>query len=104
MNGATTSVSVWFQQRCLYLDEVPGAIKAHLNTEELVRVAVTSITAGLGLFGTLQALALEVGTIFPAPSDAALAAALLAFILEIRRRLNQGREPPRELRQPPSRR
>jgi cobalamin synthase len=87
-----------------FFEEVPGSLKGHLNQEELVRVSVTALTAGGGLFGLLQALSLSVGSIFPAPSDAALAAALLTAILEILRRLGHGGEtskspgPPRAAR------
>lgn len=74
-----------------YLGEVPNSLKGHLNKEELVRVAVTSLTAGGGICGLLEAIVLSVGLIFPAPTDAALAGAILAGILEVLRRLEHGR-------------
>jgi hypothetical protein len=72
---------------------VPGAIKDHLNSEELLRVSVAALTAGGGVFAVLQALVLHAGEVFPAPADAALATAVLTLILEARRRLAQGKEP-----------
>jgi hypothetical protein len=75
-----------------YIEEVPGSLKGHLNREELVRVSLTAVTAGGGLFGLLQAISLSAGTIFPAPTDAALAAAVLTAILEVLRRLGHGNE------------
>ena len=51
---------------CRFLAAAPGSIKNHLNTEELARITIASLTAGGGLFGLIQALALNVGSIFPA--------------------------------------
>jgi hypothetical protein len=73
--------------------EVPGALKNHLNTVELTRITITSLAAGGGVLGLLQALLASVGTIFPAPSDAALAAVILTLILDSLRRLDHGQEP-----------
>lgn len=99
MNGnLIPSQNTLFQKIRDYLDVVPGAIKNHLNTEELLRVTVTSMTAGAGLFGLIEAVSLSLGAIFPCASDAALAASLLTFILGVRKRLNQGEEPPRASR------
>ena len=72
--------------------EAPGSVKNHLNTDELARIVIASLTAGSGLFGLVQAIASNVGTIFPASGDAALAMIVLSMILESRRRLGQGRE------------
>src|SRR4051794_28890756 len=68
----------------------PNSLKNHLNREELARVTITSLGAGGGLFGLLQAIVLGAGVIFPAPTDAALAAAVLTVILEVIRRLRHG--------------
>jgi hypothetical protein len=97
-------VRAFARKSVTYLEEVPGSLSGHLNREELVRVSVTALAAGGGLFGLLQALALSAGTIFPAPTDAALAAAVLTAILEVLRRLTHGKggdkkpEPPRASR------
>jgi hypothetical protein len=72
--------------------EVPGALKNHLNTVELTRITITALTAGGGVLGLLQALLKNVGTIFPAPTDAALAAVILTIVLESLRRLDHGQE------------
>lgn len=79
----------------VYLAAAPGAIKSHLNAQELVRITVAAVAAGGGVFGVLQAVVLNAGTIFPAPADAALAAAVLTLILEANRRLGHGEEPAR---------
>lgn len=73
-----------------FVGPVPGAIKNHVNVEELARVAITALTSGGGLFGLLSAVALGAGTIFPAAGDSALAGVVLTAILEILRRLNHG--------------
>jgi hypothetical protein len=71
---------------------VPGALKNHLNSEELARISVAALAAGSGVFGLLQAILLNSGTIFPSPIEAALATAILTTVLECHRRLGQGRE------------
>ncbi len=73
---------------------VPGSIRSHLNAEEFSRISVTAFSAGGGVFGVLQAVMTNSGSIFPAPADAALAVALLTAVIEIRRRLGQGQAPP----------
>lgn len=93
------NVRIRFRVLCLngyrylvcFFAAVPGAIKSHLNAEELVRIAVTALSAGGGVFGILEAVMRSVGLIFPAPSDAGLAAAILTMILESHRRLQHGR-------------
>ena len=82
-----------------FFSAVPGTIKSHLNTEELLRIAVTALTAGGGVFGLLEAVMRSAGLIFPAPSDAALAAAVLTMILESHRRLQHGSDPIPRMRQ-----
>lgn len=77
-----------------YFAGVPGALKDHLNSEELLRIAITALSAGSGIFGLLEAVLSRVGVVFPAPADAALAAALMTVILETRRRLGHGEPPP----------
>ncbi|MCA1685771.1 MAG: hypothetical protein LC745_07235 [Planctomycetia bacterium] len=78
---------------CRFWAAVPGSLKNHLNTEELARIMIASLTAGGGLFGLVQAMTLHVGAIFPASGDAALATVVLTMILEAHRRLGQGHEP-----------
>ena len=79
-----------------FLDAVPGSLKNHLNVEELSRVSIAALTAGGGVYGLLQAVMLAAGTIFPAPADSALAAIVLASILDVCRRLGHGTELPRQ--------
>ena len=84
---------------CLFFRAVPGSIKNHLNMQELARILAASLTTGCGLFGTLEAVAAQVGVIFPASADAALAALVLTILLETHRRLGHGEE----LVRPPAR-
>jgi hypothetical protein len=79
-----------------FFGQAPGSLKRHLNTEELIRITLTSALAGGGLFGLVQALASSTETIFPASTDAALAAAVLTVILETLRRLGHGVEARKE--------
>src|SRR3954468_7146750 len=75
-----------------FFEAVPGALRNHLNTDELVRITITSLMAGVGLLGLLQAVVLNVGVVFPAPTDAALAGVAATFLLECLRRLGHGQE------------
>jgi hypothetical protein len=87
-----------------FFGPVPGAIKDHLNSAELLRISVAALMAGGGILGILQAILAGVGTIFPAPNDAAAAAFVLTFLLECVRRLSQGHDltsGSRWLRMPP---
>ena len=71
---------------------VPGSLKNHLNRVELIRISISSLTAGGGIFGFLELTFQSVGILFPSPADAALAGAVFTLILEARRRLSQGTE------------
>jgi hypothetical protein len=75
-----------------FFGPAPATIKKHLNTDELTRITLTALTAGAGTVALLQAILVNVGNIFPAPTDAALAAVVLTFALEALRRLNHGQE------------
>ena len=75
-----------------FFSAVPGSLKDHLNQDELIRIAVASVSAGGGIFGVLEMILHSAGILFPAPADAALATAILTMILETRRRLSQGTE------------
>jgi hypothetical protein len=75
-----------------FLGPAPGAIKKHLNTDELTRITLTAVTAGAGTMALLQAILMNVGSIFPALADAALAAVVLTVLLEALRRLGHGQE------------
>jgi hypothetical protein len=75
-----------------YVGPAPGALKDHINSVELSRITITALTAGGGTLALLQAILMNVGTIFPAPADAALAAVILTFTLESLRRLGHGEE------------
>jgi hypothetical protein len=76
-----------------FFGPAPATIKKHLNTDELTRITLTALTAGAGTVALLQAILVNVGNIFPAPTDAALAAVVLTFALEALRRLGHGQEP-----------
>src|SRR5262249_44423087 len=71
-----------------FFGPVPEAIKNHLNTAELLRISITAVVAGGGTLGMLQAILTGVGTIFPAPNDAAAATFVLTLLLESLRRLD----------------
>lgn len=75
-----------------FFGAVPGSLKNHLNSEELVRISIAALTAGGGVFGLLHAIMLGAGSIFLAPNDAAFAATVLAAVLEVFRRLGHGKE------------
>ena len=75
-----------------FFAEAPGSLKDHLNQEEVIRISVSSLTAGGGILGLFELVLRSSGTLFPAPADAALATAILTLILETRRRLSQGSE------------
>ena len=68
----------------------PGALKDHLNTEELVRITITSFAVGGLLLGLLPVVLVSVGADFPAPTDAAFAGLIVTLIHESLRRLGHG--------------
>jgi hypothetical protein len=68
-------------------------LKDHLNGEELLRITVTAVSAGGGVFVLLKAVVLHAGPVFPAPADAALATLIVGTILDVRRRLGHGADP-----------
>jgi hypothetical protein len=74
-----------------FFGTAPNSLKSHLNKDELVRITITSLATGGGIFGLLQAIVVSAGVIFPAPTDAALAATILAALLDVLRRLGHGR-------------
>lgn len=76
-----------------FLAAVPGSLKGHLNSAELIRIGVTALTSGGGVLGLLVALQGAVGTLAPAP-DAALASAVLTVLVEVARRLQHGAPAP----------
>lgn len=92
--SASSSPKVWIRRVIdrlrRFFAEVPGSIQGHLNSEELVRVVVTGLSAGGGALGFLELIRADAGVLFPAPNDAALATAVLTVILEVRRRLTHG--------------
>ena len=73
-----------------FAKEAPRSLKGHLNLDELTRVAVASFIAGGGAFGFLDSVVRNIGVIFPAPADAALAVMLITLILDVARRLQHG--------------
>lgn len=78
-----------------FVAAVPGALKGHLNTEEIGRIVVaTAVTAGVSAIP--GALLASVGSIV-APGDVALATALVTLGTEAYRRLGHGALPPHSL-------
>jgi hypothetical protein len=75
-----------------FFGPAPGAIKDHLNGTELSRITITALMTGGGTLALLQAILMNVSTIFPAPTDAALAAVFVTLIIEALRRLGHGPE------------
>jgi hypothetical protein len=75
-----------------FFGPAPGALKDHLNGVELSRITITALTTGGGILALLQTILTNVGTIFPAPADAALAAVFVTLIMEALRRLGHGPE------------
>jgi hypothetical protein len=76
-----------------FFGPAPGALQDHLNSVELSRITITALATGGGILALLEAILLNVGTIFPAPADAAVAAVFVALIIEAFRRLGHGLEP-----------
>jgi hypothetical protein len=74
-----------------YFEAAPGALRNHLNAEELARITVTALLAGAVILGILEAILACVGTLFPAPTDAAFAGVIVTFLLDCLRRLDHGR-------------
>ncbi len=75
-----------------FFGPAPGALKDHLNGTELSRITITALASGGGTLALLQAILANVGVIFPAPADAAVAAVFVTLIIEALRRLNHGPE------------
>src|SRR4051812_8180585 len=67
----------------------PGAVRDHLNVDEMFRVAVAALLAGGGAHGGPVAQTAHLPQIVP-PADASAATAVLAAFVEIYRRLNHG--------------
>ncbi len=76
-----------------FASEAPRSIKGHLNLEELTRIAASSFIAGGGTLGFLDSIVRNIGMIFPAPADAALAVTLVTLLHEVVRRLKHGDVP-----------
>lgn len=72
-----------------FLGEVPGAIRNHVNVQELARVAVAALLAGGGAWGVAAAVATHLPQIVT-PDDLVLATAAVTALSELRRRLGQG--------------
>ena len=75
-------INVGAPQCASFFGPAPGALKDHLNGVELSRITITALTTGGGTLALLQAILMNVGTIFPAPTDAALAAVFVTLIIE----------------------
>lgn len=67
-----------------------GAIRAHLNVAELLRIALTAAVTGGGLYGALEGIAASSGAVFPLPGEAALATTILTLVVEAWRRTRHG--------------
>jgi hypothetical protein len=96
LNAHTNKLNIWlrlaFAPVFRFCEVVPGTKKAQLTLDEVVRIAVSTVSAAGGLFGVLKFLEWNLGPIFPAPIDAAMACAVLTLILETCRRLDQGED------------
>lgn len=81
-----------------FLGAVPGAIRSHLNTAELARIAAAALLSGGGVWGVLEALAKSLPQ-WVAPADVGLATGGFILLLEVARRLGHGDEvePPARL-------
>ena len=83
-----------------FFKAAPDSLRDHLNRDEIVRVCLTALTTGGGIYGLLEGIMRSAGHVFPASSDAALAAVVFATILDSRRRLGHGTTPERTERFP----
>ncbi len=79
----------WFRR---FLGPPISAISGYLSVPELVKAVVLGLVTGGGLLGILTQIQAQSGVVFPSPSDDALVAALLAFLIDAARRLPQGRK------------
>ena len=68
----------------------PGAIRGTVNVSELVRAGVVGVVTGGGVAGGIQAIAQDLPAIVVHSADLPLAAAALAFGVEVYRRLSHG--------------
>ncbi len=79
-----------------FFSKVEGSAKGLINAEELFRSIVTALGSGslVGLLILLlQAILSNISTILPDPTVASLASMVLALILDLLRRQNQGTTP-----------
>lgn len=76
-----------------FLGEVPGAIRDHLNIGEIVRIVVASSLAGGGVYEAVRALAESIPQ-WVAPGDVGLVTAVFVLVIEVWRRLRQGKQAP----------
>ena len=79
-----------------FFTDVEGSIKGFLSPEELYRSILTSLGSGTSIgvvMLLLQSLLANAGTIFPNPTVASLATALLTLVLDLLRRQTQGNTP-----------
>lgn len=71
----------------------PGAIRGHVNLDELCRILVLAVLAHQGVLAVLSGIDAGAATVFVNPQDAALYTAWLAAIVETVRRFHHGNEP-----------
>lgn len=71
-----------------------NAIRGYLNVVELVKAIVLGLAAGGGVLGVLTALQEALGSIVVDPSMAATIGAIVAAIVDLVRRLPQGKKSP----------
>jgi hypothetical protein len=72
-----------------FLGAVPGAIRAHLNTVEIARIAAATLLSGGTVWGVLEVLATKIPE-WVSPDYASVVTALFILLFEVRRRLGQG--------------
>ena len=86
-----------YAQLKTFLAPAPGSVRGMLNPVDLYRSIFTSLGSAtvIGvLIVVVQAILAQAGTIFPNPTVASLATALLTLVLDLLRRQGQGVTPP----------
>lgn len=71
-----------------------NAIRGYLNVSELIKAIILGFAAGGGVLGVLAALQEALGSIVVDPSMAATIGAIVAAIVDLVRRLPQGKKSP----------
>lgn len=72
-----------------FIGQAPDSIKAHINVDEAVRIAITALLAGGGVYGVIFAELAHLPQLVT-PADAAFATAVVTLISETIRRFGHG--------------